>query len=81
MTSQPDKAQTWKRAVVLILGLFFVVVAVALFCFGSDSTSSKFAKFTLLPAICIGGVWLVITSLRGRAADVNQTADRFTFRR
>ncbi len=65
----------------LLLGLFFAAVAVTLFYLASDSASSRFAKFTLLPAMCIGGVWLVVTSLRGRAMDVDETADRFTFRR
>jgi hypothetical protein len=80
MKQKSVKAKRWKRVVVLVLGLFAVGVSAALFFVASDTTP-MIAKWVMLPLIFAGGVWFIFASLRGRAADVDATADGFIFRR
>ena len=53
MTLPTPKAKTWKRSVVLLLGLFVVAMSVTLFCLASDSIGSRIAKFVLLPMLSL----------------------------
>jgi protein-S-isoprenylcysteine O-methyltransferase Ste14 len=80
MKQKPAKAKGWKRVVVLLLGLFAVGVSVALF-FVASETTPIVAKWVILPLIFVGGAWLIFASIRGRATDVDATADGFIFRR
>ena len=84
MSHNDFKAKGWKRAVVLLLGVFWVGVSAALLWLTRGSTRSVeglFAKWLLLPLICLGGLWFIYAAIRGRTADVDDTAERFIFRR